>query len=111
MAQKSVAEKPTEAVPSGGRVAPRPRRKTRAHISAGTWIFILVLLGLFAWFNYYYLPRLGQTTVTNTPPPVFQVAQHANLDIVNAQIKGRQSFLTATPQPVPAETGKTNPFE
>ena len=111
MAQKPVADKTTEAVPAGRKVAPRPRRKARAHISAGTWIFILALVALFAWFNYYYLPRLGQTTVTPTPPPVFQVAQHSNLEIVNAQIKGRQSFLTATPQPVPAETGKQKPFE
>jgi hypothetical protein len=44
-------------------------------------------------------------------PQVFQVAQHKNLDVVNTQLKTRQTFLTVTPQPIPGETGKPNPFE
>jgi hypothetical protein len=42
---------------------------------------------------------------------VFQLAQHKNLDLVNTQIKTRRTFLTVTPQPIPGDTGKTNPFE
>jgi hypothetical protein len=54
---------------------------------------------------------MGQTTITPSSPQVFQMAQHANLDVVNTQLKTRQTFLTVTPQPIPAETGKSNPFE
>jgi len=54
---------------------------------------------------------MGQTPVTPPPPQVFQIAQHKNLDLVNTQLKTRRTFLTVTLQPIPGETGKTNPFE
>lgn len=34
-----------------------------------------------------------------------------NLDVVNTQLKARKTFLTVATQPIPGETGKTNPFE
>lgn len=111
MAQKAVAKTTVQTVPAGKKVAPRPRKQPRVKISAGTWIFIIILLASFSVWNFYFLPRMGQT---NTPPPlpqVFQVAQHESLDVVNAQLKTRKTFLTVTTQPVPAETGKANPFE
>jgi heme/copper-type cytochrome/quinol oxidase subunit 3 len=111
MAQKAVVKSNIQAVPPGKKVAPRPRRQPRVKISAGTWIFIVVLVAGFSVWNFYFLPRMGQTTITPPPPQVFQVAQHMNLDVVNTQLKTRQTFLTVTPQPIPAETGKTNPFE
>ena len=111
MAQKSAARKSVQAIPAGKKAAPRPRRQPRVKISAGTWIFILILLAAFSVWNFYFLPRMGQTTVTPSTPQVFQVAQHKDLDVVNAQLKTRQTFLTATPLPIPAETGKANPFE
>lgn len=111
MAQKSVVKANTRSIPAGKKAAPRPRRQSRVKISAGTWIFILVLLAAFSVWNFYFLPRMGQTTVTPPAPQVFQVAKHANLDLVNTQLKARQTFLTVTTQPIPGETGKTNPFE
>jgi heme/copper-type cytochrome/quinol oxidase subunit 3 len=111
MAQKAVSKNNVGSVPAGKKVAPRPRRQPRVKISAGTWIFIVILLAAFAVWNFYFLPRMGQTTIVNQPPQVFQLAQHNNIDLMNTEIKTRQSFLTATAQPVPAETGKTNPFE
>jgi hypothetical protein len=111
MAQKAVVKSNLQTVPAGKKVAPRPRKQPRVKISAGTWIFIVVLLAGFSVWNFYFLPRMGQTTITPSSPQVFQMAQHANLDVVNTQLKTRQTFLTVTPQPIPAETGKSNPFE
>jgi heme/copper-type cytochrome/quinol oxidase subunit 3 len=111
MAQKAVAKSNVQAVPAGKKIAPRPRKQPRVRISAGTWIFIVVLLASFSIWNFYFLPRMGQTQITPPSPEVFQVAQHTNLEVVNTQLKTRQTFLTVTPQPIPAETGKTNPFE
>ncbi|RIE06322.1 hypothetical protein [Candidatus Cryosericum terrychapinii] len=111
MAQKAVVKTNVQAIPAGKKVAPRPRKQPRVKISAGTWIFIVVLLAGFSVWNFYFLPRMGQTTITPPSPQVFQIAQHANLVLVNTQVKSRQTFLTVTPQPIPAETGKTNPFE
>ena len=111
MAQKAVGKANVEAVPAGKKVAPRPRRQPGVKISAGTWIFIVVLLAVFSVWNFYFLPRMGQTPVTPPPPQVFQIAQHKNLDLVNTQLKTRRTFLTVTSQPIPGETGKTNPFE
>jgi len=111
MAQKAVAKTNVQAVPAGKKVAPRPRKQPRVKISTGTWIFIVVLLASFSVWNFYFLPRMGQTTIAPLPPQVFQVAQHKFLDVVNTQLKTRQTFLTVTPQPIPGETGKTNPFE
>ncbi|RIE16898.1 hypothetical protein [Candidatus Cryosericum septentrionale] len=111
MAQKAVPKTNVQPVPAGKKVAPRPRKQPRVKISAGTWIFIVILLAGFSVWNFYFLPRMGQTTITPPAPQVFQMAQHKNLNIVNTQLKTRQTFLTVTPQPIPAETGKTNPFE
>jgi heme/copper-type cytochrome/quinol oxidase subunit 3 len=111
MAQKAVVKDNVRTVPVGKRVAPRPRRQPRVKISAGTWIFIVVLLAVFSVWNFYFLPHMGQTTTPPGVPQVFQVAQHKNLDVVNTQLKTRQTFLTVTPQPIPGETGKPNPFE
>jgi cytoskeletal protein RodZ len=111
MAQKAVVKTNVQAVPAGKKVARRPRKQPRVRISAGTWIFIVVLLAGFCVWNFYFLPGMWQIRVTPPPPQVFQVAQHTNLDVVNTQLKTRQTFLTVTPQPIPAETGKTNPFE
>jgi heme/copper-type cytochrome/quinol oxidase subunit 3 len=111
MAQKAVNKTSVQAIPAGKKAAPRPRRQPRVKISAGTWIFIVVLLAAFSVWNFYFLPRMGQTNTPTPVPQVFQMAQHKFLDVVNAQLKTRQSFLTVTPQPIPAETGKTNPFE
>jgi heme/copper-type cytochrome/quinol oxidase subunit 3 len=111
MAKKSVMKSNTHSVPAGKKAAPRPRRQPRVKISAGTWIFIVILLATFSVWNFYFLPRMGQTTVTPPAPQVFQVAQHKFLDVVNTQLKTRQTFLTVTTQPIPGETGKTNPFE
>lgn len=111
MAQKAVAKTGTQAVPAGKKVAPRPRRKPRIKISAGTWAFIVILLAGFSVWNFYFLPRMGLTNITPPPPQVFQLAQHKSLEMVNAQIKTRQTFLTATQQPIPGQTGKSNPFE
>ncbi len=91
-----------QSVPAGKKAAPRPRRQPRVKISAGTWIFIVVLLASFSVWNFYFLPRMGQTTVTPPAPQVFQVAQHTNLDVVNTQLKARKTFLTVTTQPIPA---------
>ena len=111
MAQKAVGKANVEAVPAGKKVAPRPRKQPRIKISAGTWIFIVILLAVFSVWNFYFLPRMGQTNITPPAPQVFQLAQHKNLDMVNIQLKARQTFLTVTPQPIPGERGKTNPFE
>jgi len=111
MAQKAVVKTNVQTVPAGKKVAPRPRKQPRVKISAGTWIFIVVLLAGFSVWNFYFLPRMGQTTITPPAPQVFQVAQHKNLDVVITQLKTRQTFLTVTPQPIPGETGKPNPFE
>ncbi len=111
MAQKAISKNDVHTVPAGKKVAPRPKRQPRVKISAGTWIFIVVLLVVFAVWNFYFLPRMGETTIVTPAPQVFQLAQHNNIDLMNTEIKTRQSFLTATAQPVPAETGKTNPFE
>lgn len=110
MEQKAV-KKTIQAIPAGKKAAPRQRRQSRVRISPGTWIFIALLITAFAIWNFYFLPRMGQTEIVTPPPQVFQVAQHRFLDVVNAQLKTRQSYLTVMPQPVPAETGKTNPFE
>jgi hypothetical protein len=111
MAQKSVVKANTHSVPAGKKAAPRPRKQPRVAISAGTWIFIVILLAAFSVWNFYFLPRMGQTTITPPAPQVFQVAQHKFLDVVNTQLKTRQTFLTVTTQPILGETGKTNPFE
>jgi len=111
MAQKALSKNDVRAVPPGKKLAPRPKRQPRVKISAGTWVFIVVLLAVFAVWNFYVLPRMGQTTTEAPAPQVFQLAQHNNIDLMNTEIKRRQSFLTTTAQPVPAETGKTNPFE
>jgi hypothetical protein len=111
MAQKAVVKTNVQTVPAGKKVAPRPRKRPRIKISPGTWIFIVVLLAGFSVWNFYFLPRMGQTPVTPPPPQVFQIAQHKNLDLVNTQLKTRRTFLTVTSQPIPGETGKTNPFE
>jgi heme/copper-type cytochrome/quinol oxidase subunit 3 len=111
MAQKAILRTNVQTVPSGKKETPRPRKRPRVKISAGTWIFIVVLVSVFSVWNFYFLPRMGQTTVTPSTPPVFQLAQHKNLDLVNTQIKTRRTFLTVTPQPIPGDTGKTNPFE
>lgn len=111
MAQKAISKNDVHAIPAGKKVPPRPRRQPRVKISAGTWIFIIVLLAVFAVWNFYFLPRMGETTIVTPTPQVFQLAQHNNIELMNTEIKTRQSFLTATAQPVPTETGKTNPFE
>jgi heme/copper-type cytochrome/quinol oxidase subunit 3 len=111
MAQKSAVKTNIQAVPAGKKVAPRPRKQPRVKISPGTWIFIVILLAAFSVWNFYFMPRMWQTTVTPSTPVVFQVAQHKNLALVNTQLKSRQTFLTVTPEPIPGETGKTNPFE
>ena len=111
MAQKAVTKVKVQTVPAGKKIAPRPRKQPRVKISAGTWIFIVVLLASFSVWNFYFLPRMGLTDITPPPPQVFQVAQHANLDVVNTQLKARKTFLTVATQPIPGETGKTNPFE
>jgi cytochrome c-type biogenesis protein CcmH/NrfG len=111
MAQKAVAKTSVQTVPADKKEAPRPRKGPRVKISAGTWIFIVILLAVFSVWNFYFLPHMGQTTITPSSPQVFQMAQHANLDVVNTQLKTRQTFLTVTPQPIPGDTGKTNPFE
>jgi len=111
MAQKLAAKNNVQAVPAGKKIARRPRKQPRVRISVGTWIFIVILLAGFSVWNFYFLPRMGQTTIVTPAPQVFQVAQHTNLDVVNTQLKARQTFLTVTTQPIPAETGKTNPFE
>ncbi len=111
MAPKAVKKAGLDTLPAGKKAAPRPRKQSRVKISPGTWIFIIVLLAGFSVWNFYFLPRMGQTNTPTPAPQVFQVAQHSGLDVVNAQLKTRQSFLTVTPQPVPAETGKINPFE
>jgi len=111
MAQKAVVKTNVQTVPAGKKVAPRPRKQPRIEISPGTWIFIVILLASFSVWNFYFLPRMGQTTVTPSVPPVFQMAQHKDLAMVNTQLKTRQTFLTMTPQPIPGQTGKANPFE
>ena len=112
MAQKSAPKTSIQAIPAGKKAAPRPRRQPRVRISAGTWIFILVLVAAFSLWNFYFLPRMGQTTVTPSTPQVFQVAQHKDLDVVNAQLKTRHTFLAENAsKPIPAQTGKTSPFE
>jgi len=111
MAQKAAVKSNVQAVPAGKKVAPRPRRRPRIEISPGTWIFLVILLASFSVWNFYFLPRMGQTDITPPVPQVFQMAQHKNLDLVNTQLKTRQTFLTVTPQPIPGQTGKTNPFE
>ena len=112
MAQKTVVKtKKAQTVPAGKKVAPRPRKQPRIQFSAGTWIFIVVLLTGFSVWNFYFLPRMGRTNIAPPVPQVFQLAQHKNMALVNTQIKTRQTFLTVTPQPIPGETGKTNPFE
>lgn len=111
MAQKSAVKTNIQAVPPGKKVVPRPRKQPGVKISTGTWIFIILLLAAFSVWNFYFLPRMGLTTETPVTPQVFQVAQHKNLALVNTQLKTRQTFLTVTPQPIPGETGKTNPFE
>lgn len=112
MAQKAVVKtSKLQTVPAGKKVAPRPRKQPRVKFSAGTWIFIVVLLAVFSVWNFYFLPRMGQTNITPPAPQVFQLAQHKNLVLVNTELKARQTFLTVTPQPIPGETGKPNPFE
>ena len=111
MAQKAGTKDNVQPVPAGKKLAPRPRRQPKVKISTGTWIFIVVLLASFSVWNFYFLPRMGQTTVTPSAPPVFQMAQHKDLGLVNTQLKTRQTFVTVTPQPIPGDTGKTNPFE
>src|SRR5450830_842495 len=112
MAQKAVVKtKKAQMVPAGKKVAPRPRRQPRVKISTGTWIFIVALVAGFSVWNFYFLPRMGQTNIPPPAPQVFQLAQHKNMALVNTQIKTRQTYLTVTPQPIPGETGKTNPFE
>src|SRR5450756_2000516 len=111
MAQKAVGKANVEAVPAGKKVAPRPRKQPRIKISAGTWIFIVILLAVFSVWNFYFLPRMGQTNITPPAPQVFQLAQHKNLDMGNTPPRARQTFLPVTPQPIPGEPGKTNPFE
>jgi len=111
MAQKAVPTTNIQVVPAGKKQAPRPRKNPRVKISAGTWIFIVILLASFSVWNFYFLPRMGQTTVTPSVPPVFQLAQHKDLVLITAQLKTRQTFLTVTPQPIPGQTGKANPFE
>jgi heme/copper-type cytochrome/quinol oxidase subunit 3 len=111
MAQKAVKKTSVQVIPAGKKAAPRPRRRPWVKISAGTWIFIIVLLAVFSVWNFYFLPRMGLTNTPAPVPQVFQMAQHTALDVVNVQLKTRRSFLTVTPQPVPGETGKTNPFE
>ena len=111
MAQKAKAKSSVQAVPVDRKEAPHPRKRPRVQISAGTWIFIVILLAGFSVWNFYFLPRMGQTIITPPAPQVFQMAQHKNLNMVNTQLKTRQTFLTVTPQPIPAETGKPNPFE
>jgi len=66
MAQKAVAKTKVQSVPAGKKVAPRPRKQPRVKISAGTWIFIVVLLASFSVWNFYFLPRMGLTDIT--PP-------------------------------------------
>jgi hypothetical protein len=111
MAQKAGTKDNVQPVPAGKKVAPRPRRQPKVKISTGTWIFIVVLLAAFSVWNFYFLPRMGQTTVTTVSSPVFQLAQHKNLDLVITQLRTRRTFLTVTAQPIPGDTGKTNPFE
>ena len=111
MAQKAVPTTNIQVVPAGKKQAPRPRKNPRVKISAGTWIFIVILLATFSVWNFYFMPRMGQTTVTPSVPTVFQMAQHNDLVLVTAQLKTRQTFLTVTPQPIPGETGKANTFE
>ena len=111
MAQKAIAKNSVQAVPVDRKEAPHPRKRPRVQISAGTWIFIVILLAVFSVWNFIFLPRMGQTTVTPSVPPVFQLAQHKDLTMVITQLKTRQTFLTVTPQPIPGDTGKTNPFE
>ncbi|MHB8106438.1 MAG: hypothetical protein ACYDH4_03250 [Candidatus Cryosericum sp.] len=111
MAQKTGTKDNVQPVPAGKKVAPRPRRQPKVKISTGTWIFIVILLAAFSVWNFYVLPRMGETAITPSVPPVFQLAQHKNLDLVNTQLKTRRTFLTVTPQPISAQTGKTNPFE
>jgi heme/copper-type cytochrome/quinol oxidase subunit 3 len=111
MTQKAIAKSSVQAVPVDRKETPHPRKRPRVQISAGTWIFIVILLAAFSVWNFYFLPRMGQMTVMPPAPPVFQLAQHKNLDLVNTQLKTRQTFVTVTPQPIPGDTGKTNPFE
>ncbi|MCX6097635.1 MAG: hypothetical protein NTZ77_04035 [Caldiserica bacterium] len=74
MAQKLVAKNSVQAVPAGKKIAPRPRKQPRVRISAGTWIFIVVLLAGFYVWNFQVLPHMGQTTIVTPAPQVFQVA-------------------------------------
>src|SRR5664280_3062929 len=111
MAQKAIPRTNVQSVPVGKKVAPRPRKQPRVQISAGTWIFIVILLAVFSVWSFYFLPRMGQTTVTTVSSPVFQLAQHKSLDLVITQLRTRRTFLTVTAQPIPGDTGKTNPFE
>ncbi len=111
MADKLTTPVASTIVPAGKKLVARQRRKQKVKISAGTWIFIILLVAAFAVWNFYLLPRMGRTETSSTPPQVFQIAQHRNPDIVKAQLKTRQSYLTVTPKPIPSDTGKTNPFE
>jgi hypothetical protein len=106
-----VVAKSTRAIAAGKKTVARVRRQPRIRISPGTWIFIIILLAAFGVWNFYYLPRMGQTTTPPPTPQVFQVAQHQSLDVVNTQLRERKSYLTVSPLPVTAETGKSNPFE
>ncbi len=111
MAQKAVVKTNVQTVPASKKIASRLRKRSGVRISPGTWIFILVLLTTFSIWNFYFLPRMGQTSIIPPVPQVFQVTQHKNLDVVNTQLQTRHTFLSVAPQPIPAETGKTNPFE
>ncbi len=110
MAERMVAKTESAAALTGRKVV-KARRKQKVRISTGTWIFIVILVAAFSIWNFYVLPRMGQTATPVTPPQVFQIAQHKNPDVVKAQLKTRQSFLTVTPRPIPSDTGKNNPFE
>jgi hypothetical protein len=106
-----VPAKSTKAIAAGKKTVARARRQPRIRISPGTWIFIILLIAAFSVWNFYYLPRMGQITTPPTTPQVFQVAQHDSLDVVNIQLRDRKSYLSVSPMPVTAETGKSNPFE
>jgi hypothetical protein len=85
------------------------KKKAKLNISKGTIIAILIIIALFAVWNFILMPKIFETKKVHMPAEIPTV-KRGNITFINEEIQKRQ--MTVPTLIAPENTlGKPNPFE
>jgi hypothetical protein len=85
------------------------KKKTKLNISRGTIIAILIIIAVFAVWNFVLMPRIFVTKKVHMPAEIPTV-KRGNIVFIDNEVKVRQMTVPTLIAPKDA-IGKPNPFE